>query len=152
MSASTCCGSSTDPSRARLAAAGAAALLVAAVAACGGSSGTSSTPTSPTTTTGGGPTATAVTIAIGADGAVSPNAVTLARGGRVTFVNNHGRNHDMSSDPHPDHSDCPELNEVGFLRPGESRTSGNLNVARTCGFHDHGEPSNAALKGRITIQ
>ncbi len=35
---------------------------------------------------------------------VSPSSVTIAAGGRVTMVNNHNRAHDMSSDPHPEHT------------------------------------------------
>ncbi len=147
-----------------LIAAAAAVVLVATAVGCGGSS--PSAPTTPTTTTpptttpptttppttGGGTLPTSATITIGADGVASPLAVTIARGGRITFTNNHSRSHDMSSDPHPEHTDCPELNQVGFLSAGQSRTSGNLNTARTCGFHDHNEPSNNSLKGRITIQ
>jgi len=141
--------------RSILAAAGAAILVAMTAVACGGGgSSSTSTPTSPTTppSTGGGTATDTATITIGADGVVSPSAVTITRGGRVTFVNNHNRAHDMSSDPHPEHTDCPELNQVGFLSAGQSRTSGNLNTARTCGFHDHNEPSNNSLKGRITIQ
>jgi hypothetical protein len=58
----------------------------------------------------------------------------------------------MNSDPHPEHTDCVELNQIGFLNPGQSRQSGNLNIARTCGFHDHDNPDNDGLKGTITIQ
>ena len=136
----------------------AAAIVVAAMAAaCGGGSSPSS-PTPPTSTTppsttppSTNPTDSA-TITIGSNGSVSPSSVTITRGGRVTFVNNHTRAHDMSSDPHPEHTDCPETNAVGFLSPGQSRTSSNFNTARTCGFHDHNEPDTAALKGRIIIQ
>ncbi|MBY0496702.1 MAG: hypothetical protein K2Y23_21045 [Cyanobacteria bacterium] len=141
----------------------AAAIVVAATAAaCGGGSGGGSTPTSPTTgggttttpppTTGGGTVTDSATITIGSTGSVSPSTVTINRGGRVTFVNNHTRAHDMSSDPHPEHTDCVEMAAVGFLNPGQSRTSSNFNTARTCGFHDHNEPDNAGLKGRIIIQ
>ena len=50
------------------------------------------------------------------------------------------RSHEMFSDPHPEHTDCPEINQVGFLSPGQSRQTGNLNTVRTCGFHDHATP------------
>jgi plastocyanin len=133
----------------------AAAVLVAATAAAcgGGSSPSSPTSTTPPSTTppSTNPTDSA-TITIGSNGSVSPSTVTITRGGRVTFVNNHTRAHDMSSDPHPEHTDCPEMSAVGFLSPGQSRTSSNFNTARNCGFHDHNEPDTAALKGRIIIQ
>ena len=131
-------------------AAGVAVFVAALTVGCGG--GGSSTPTTPTTppVTGGG--SDTATITIGTDGRVSPATVTMTRGGRVTFVNNHNQAHDMSSDPHPEHSDCPEVNQVGFLTAGQSRTTGNLNTARTCGFHDHNQPGNTGLQGRITIQ
>jgi len=41
---------------------------------------------------------------------------------------------------------------VGFLTAGQSRTSGNLNTVRSCGFHDHNVPQNTAYHGRIIIQ
>ncbi len=147
----------------------AAAIMTAMTAvACGG--GSSSAPTTPTpappTTTTPPPTTTpptttpppttpptdSATITIGSTGAVSPASVTITRGGRVTFINNDSRSHDMTSDPHPEHTTCPEINSVGFLNPGQSRTTGNLNTARTCTYHDHNLPANAGLKGTIIIQ
>jgi len=91
-------------------------------------------------------------ITINANGAATPNQLTVSPGARVLFVNNHTRAHNMTSDPHPEHDDCPDLNSVGFLNPGQSRESGNLNAVRTCGFHDHDEPNNSALHGRIIIR
>jgi hypothetical protein len=78
--------------------------------------------------------------------------VTVPAGSRVAFVNNDTRSHDMSSDPHPAHTDCPATNQVGVLTPGQSRTTGNLNVIRACGFHNHDQPSNTALQGTIVVQ
>lgn len=114
--------------------------LVLAAAACG------SKPTTPS----GTPVATN-TITITASG-VTPKSVQVALGSRVLFVNNDSRSHTMSSDPHPDHTDCPEINQVGFLLPGQSRETGNLVVARACGFHDHDDPDVASLHGTITIK
>ena len=96
------------------------------------------------------PSSTA-TITITSAGA-SPQTVTIAAGGRVTFVNNDSRSHNMSSDPHPTHTDCSALNQVGFLAPGQSRDTGMLTTVRTCGFHDHDQPSNSGLRGQIIIQ
>ena len=129
-------------------------MMAASLAACGGGGG--STPTTPTpspgTGSGGGPVSNTATVTIGSDGRVTPTTVTITAGGRVTFVNNHNQAHDMASDPHPEHTDCPEIDQVGFLTPGQSRATGNLNVVRTCGFHDHNQPTNTGLLGRIVIQ
>lgn len=122
---------------------------VLAVAACGCGGG-SDTPTSSTPPSGGGATAT-TTITITASG-VSPQNIMVAPGSRVMFINNDSRRHDMSSDPHPDHTDCVEINQVGLLQPGQSRESGNLNTVRTCGFHDHDQPSVNSLRGSVRIQ
>jgi len=127
----------------------AVAMFAAATAAACGGGGSNGSPTTPTSPTNPSDTAT---ITIGSDGRVTPNAVTIPRGGRVTMINNHNVAHDMSSDPHPDHTQCPELNQWGFLQPGQQRTSGNLNVARTCGFHDHNRDTDPNLKGTITVQ
>jgi plastocyanin len=129
-----------------------AVTIVGAAVACGGGT---DTPTSadPPSTGGGGSSGVSdsATITITSAGVVSPSTVTIRQGGRVTFTNSSSRNHEMASDPHPTHEDCQPLNDVGFVSSGQSRTSGNLNVVRTCGFHDHNEPSNTGLQGRITV-
>lgn len=127
------------------------ALLVLQFGACGGGS-TPVTPTptpSPTPTPTPTPGGTTFTIA---NNAVSPRELTVARGTRVTFTNNDNRPHDMNSDPHPEHTDCREMDSVGFLPPGQSAQTAPLNTARTCGFHDHNQDFVEALKGRIIIQ
>src|SRR5688500_3369008 len=83
---------------------------------------------------------------------VSPQVLQVKRGTQVRFVNNDTRAHDMGSDPHPEHTDCPEFVNVGVLNPGQSRETANLNVVRTCGFHDHNLPDNQSLKGRVIIR
>jgi hypothetical protein len=70
----------------------------------------------------------------------------------VTFVNNDSRSHDIASDPHPEHTACPAINQAGFLQPGQRRETGNLVTVRTCGFHDHDQPSNTALQGEIIVR
>jgi len=91
------------------------------------------------------------TITITASGA-SPRNIQIALGTRVMFINNDSRSHNMTSDPHPDHNDCPDINQVGFLSAGQSRETGNLVIARTCGFHDHDNPGQANLQGQIVIR
>ena len=121
--------------------------LALLASACGGDEN----PTAPSGGGGGGGGGTsAATITITAAG-VSPKEVTVAPGSRVTFVNNDTRPHDMSSDPHPAHTDCPEIT-VGFIQPGQSGTTQNLNRVRVCGYHDHSQDSNTSLQGTIRIQ
>lgn len=121
------------------------AFALAAVAACGGGSGSPSGPTPPS----GGGIQTTITITTSG---VSPKAITVSRGAQVTFVNSDTRNHEMFSNPHPEHTDCPEIDAVGFLSPGQSRQTENLNTVRVCGYHDHGLPTDARWQGTITIQ
>lgn len=123
-------------------------LACAGVAAgCGGSS----SPTSPGGGSGGGSGTATATITITTSG-VDQKEVTIAQGQRVRFVNNDTRSHDMSSDPHPTHTDCPEINQVGVLQVGQTKETGNFVTARTCGFHDHNLPTNTSLQGRIVIR
>src|SRR5688500_18779179 len=120
-----------------------AVFFLAVVAACGGGQG----PSGPSPTPGN-----PFTITISATGAVSPTELVVAPGTRVLFVNNHSRRHDMTSDPHPAHDLCEEINSVGLLQPGQSRETGNLVRAGTCGFHDHEDFENPLLIGRIVIR
>jgi plastocyanin len=125
--------------RYRLVLAVGAMLLVAG--ACGSSSSGGPTP-SP-----GSP----VTLTISAAG-LTPNDVRIALGERVRFINSDTQPHSVGSDPHPDHTDCPEINQVGFLLPGQSRETGNFVQPRTCGFHDHDNPTVTRWQGTIRIQ
>ena len=115
--------------------------VVTLLAACGGS-----TPSSPTS--GDNPNQ----MVISAAGVLTPNEITITAGSRVLFINNHSRPHQMASDPHPEHDACPEINQVGLLSAGQRRETGNLVTVRTCGVHDHDDPDNASLKGRIVIR
>ena len=117
-----------------------AAALAAAAASCGDSSSSPSPTPTPTST-----------ITITTSG-VSQQTIVVPRGSQVTFINRDSHNHVMESDPHPEHTDCPEINSVGSLDPGQTRQTGNLNITRSCGFHDHEDANNRSLRGTITIQ
>lgn len=117
--------------------------LATAYAACGSNS--------PSAPSGGNDGPIAQTITITAAG-VSPKDVTVAVGSRVTFVNNDSSPHTMASNPHPTHGSCPGIDNVGFVAAGSSKTSSNLEVAKTCGYHDHQQPDNTALQGTIRVQ
>jgi plastocyanin len=118
------------------------AIIVAALAMAGPACSKSSMSPSPTTS--------AATFTITSTG-VSPKTASVPIGSAVTFVNNDGVQHEMASDPHPVHTDCPALN-VGVLNPGQTRMSSGLTVARTCGFHDHLRDQDQSLRGTITVQ
>ena len=126
-------------------------ILLAALAGggCGGSS-----PTQPSTGGGtvgsGGGTADANRITITSSG-VDKKALTIKVGERITVTNSDTRSYQFSSDPHPDHTDCPELNQIGFIQPNQTKESGNFVKVQTCGFHDHNQPSNTSLQGRVTV-
>jgi plastocyanin len=133
----------------------AAAIVACAVLVCGACGGGSSPSMSPSPSAdgsgGSGGASGGTTITITSNG-VSPKSLAVPAGTQVTFVNNDKDNHDMASDPHPVHTDCPDINAVGFLSPGQSRQTNPLRTVRTCGYHDHNQPSNTALQGTIVIQ
>ena len=121
------------------------AAIACAAATCGGGGG-GGNPGGPSP----GDNPNQMTISSG--GVLSPKELILSPGSRVLFINNHSGRHNMTSDPHPDHNDCPDINQAGFLAAGQSRETGNLVVARTCGFHDHDMPGQANLIGQIIIR
>jgi plastocyanin len=130
-------------------AAGAAALI----GACGGSdAGPSPSGGGGNNSGGGGGTPTATNTITITSGGVSPKGITIARGTQVTFVNNDSAPHEMNSNPHPNHGDCPEIDQIGFLAAGQSKLTGNFVSPGTCGYHDHQRDTVAALQGTITIQ
>jgi plastocyanin len=119
----------------------ATAAMAFVATACGSDSGM---PPSP-------PPVAGSTITITSSG-VSPKSLLISPGTQVTFMNSDSRDHEMTSDPHPEHTDCPAINTVDLVVPGQSKQTSNLNAVRACGYHDHRSPENAALRGTITIQ
>lgn len=119
----------------------------AAGSACNGGGNGSIGPGNP----GGTPGPIGATITI-ANGGVNPASVAISVGQSVTFVNNDSRGRQIASDPHPNHTDCPAINAVGLLQPGQSRPTHALTTVRTCGFHDHDDPDNANMRGQIEIR
>ncbi len=126
---------------------GGAIVCAITVATCGGDSGGSTPAPTPTPT----PTPGGTTVTLTSSGA-SPRDITVTVGSRVTFTNNDNQPHDMASDPHPEHTNCPQINAVGFVSAGQSRQTENLNTARVCTYHDHNQPTNTSLQGTIRIQ
>jgi hypothetical protein len=114
---------------------GAAALLLIG---CGGTTATN-------------PSSTAPTVTMSSTG-VDPVEVHIRVSGTVNFLNNDNRVHAMSSDPITVHTDCPAINQVGTLSPGQSGSTGTLLIPRTCGFHDHTNETDSRWHGRIVVE
>ena len=100
---------------------------------------------------GGSPGPSGATITISASG-VNPSSVSITTGQSVTFVNSDSRWHEIASDPHPAHTNCPSINALGTIGAGQTRLTNSFSTTATCGFHDHGDPDNNSLKGTITIR
>lgn len=71
----------------------------------------------------------------------------VAAGTQVRVFNDSDEALTFSSDPHPTHTDNPELN-AGDIAPGESKTF-TLNTKGAWGFHNH---LNARQRGSITVE
>jgi hypothetical protein len=133
-----------------LASASLTSALALALWACGGDG----SPTGPSGGGGGGggggtPVETTTITITGAG--VTPASIIVNANARITFVNNDSRAHEPSSNPHPSHTQCPELN-IGRLEPNQTRESGPVVGGRTCGYHDHLDDGNAALRGSVQVR
>lgn len=114
---------------------------------CGGGGSSSGTPTTPSGTAGGNIGAT-VTIA---GSGVSNTTPRIATGERIRFVNNDTQSHQILTTPHVLHTDCPALNAIGPLAPGQSGVSDPLTTVRGCGFHDHLRPDDTRFRGQVLV-
>ena len=119
--------------------------MLLAVPSCGG--GSSSSPTAPSSNAGG---AVGATVTVTANG-VSNSTPRIALGQRIRFTNSDARPHQILSTPHGTHTDCPALNEIDMLSPGQSKDSGVLSVRRGCGFHDHLNPDDTRFRGQVVV-
>lgn len=77
----------------------------------------------------------------------SPAQITLKAGQTLTFKNTASMAVVVDSNPHPVHTDDPELN-VGSIAAGQSQTV-TLNKTGSFGIHNHINP---AQQGQVTIQ
>lgn len=111
--------------------------------ACGGGGG-GSTPAGPSATGTIG-----ATIHITADG-VNPKDVRIEPGQRVRFVNDDTRPHQIQTNPHLFHTDCPP-NNLPVLNAGQSAETGNFAEVRGCGYHNHLLPDTQSYWGVIRV-
>ncbi len=102
----------------------------------------------------GTPLANERVITITAQG-VTPRVLVVAPGEQVTVRNLDTVAHQIFSGPYLDRSTCPALNQVGYLAPGESRSSGNFTAAGTCPFLDDvrpGQQLNRDFMGYVIVR
>ena len=123
-------------------------VVVLVLAGCGGSGGGPGAPNPPAPAPAATPAGLTVTITAAG---VSPRELRVALGSRVTFVNQDNRTHEMMSDPHPLHTNCPEINAVGTIGPGQTKTTGAFPGQKACGFHDNIRDGDTTLRGMILV-
>ncbi len=121
------------------------AWLVGAVSMVVWLDGCGGTPTSPSDST---PTTPTLTVT---DTSVSPTTLQISVGDRVMIVNNGTSIHELQSNEHLVHADCPPMNTPGTLNPGASGLTGTFTLSGTCGFHDHQSPDGASFQGFILV-
>ncbi len=123
------------------------ALVYVLGAACGGGSYDGGSPTGPGGGTSGG---IGATVTIKADGTLDPKEIRIAPGERVRFINQDSRQHQPTSNPHLQHTDCPPAN-LPIMATGDSMNTGVFERAVVCGIHDHLNPDAAPLQGTIRV-
>lgn len=113
---------------------------------------TSNTPVSSTPSSSPSPTAkttdnnAAATITYTNSG-FNPSTLTVKAGTTVTIKNDSSNELVFDSDPHPVHTDDPELN-IGAIDPGQSKTF-TPTVTGTHGYHNH---QNSSDTGTLVVQ
>lgn len=77
----------------------------------------------------------------------NPATITIKAGTKVTWTNSSGATGNVSSDPHPIHTNYPPLNLGSFAN--NSSVSLTFDKAGTYGYHNHLNPGE---KGTIIVQ
>lgn len=100
--------------------------------------------------TGPSSSPTTATVEIRSTG-FNPTFVVIAPGGRITFRNRDDASHQVVSDPHPDHTNCPALNGP-LLAPGSTFVATMPGEDRTsCSFHDDQRLDQQGFRGSISV-
>lgn len=111
------------------------------------SSAPASQPSSSSNTTDGGGSNTVASATITyTDNGFSPSTLTVKPGSTIRVVNQSSGPLQLSSDPHPTHTDNPELN-MDEIAPGKDGML-TVNKVGNWGYHNHEKESD---KGHITI-
>jgi len=81
------------------------------------------------------------------DSGFSPSTITVKSGDTITLKNTSSQSMQFDSDPHPIHTNDPELN-VGAVGPGQSATVKAVTKG-THGYHNHLNPGQT---GTIVVE
>ena len=69
---------------------------------------------------------------------------------RVRFVNNDTRPHQINTNPHNFHTDCPPNNTI-VINPGQTVDTAIFSEVKACGYHDHLLPDTQSYWGTIKV-
>lgn len=97
--------------------------------------------TADNSSTGAQPAAIAATITY-SDSGFSPSTITVNSGDTIAIKNTSSTTMQFQSNPHPIHTDDPELN-VGVINAGQTGTT-KVTTKGTFGYHNHLNPSQTA--------
>lgn len=81
------------------------------------------------------------------DNGFSPASLVVKSGSKVTISNNSSSVLQFQSNPHPVHTDDPQLN-VGIIAPGQSKTI-TVTTTGSHGYHNH---KNLGDTGTLVVQ
>jgi plastocyanin len=80
-------------------------------------------------------------------GSFSPSAITIKKGSSVIWSNTDNVPHRIASNPHPGHSDLPDLYSDSINSSDKYRFT--FNTPGTFGYHDEVDP---AINGTIIVE
>jgi hypothetical protein len=69
----------------------------------------------------------------------------------VTFTNNDKVAHKLQSAPDLGWDDCPEMRNLGTLKPGQQLVVAFTEKDAVCAYHEASQPGNVALQGYVVI-
>jgi hypothetical protein len=72
-------------------------------------------------------------------------------GQQVSFMNHDRTSYTIASERVTPELDCPEINAVGVLAPGDTKTTPAFSIAKTCEFRVSRDES-ALVTGRIVVR
>ncbi|MBI2591936.1 cupredoxin domain-containing protein [Candidatus Saccharibacteria bacterium] len=119
-----------------------AALVVAAIIAFGQKDEEATPPPAANTSSTALQSETATTTITYNGSSFSPNQATVKKGDTVVFKNDSSQAIQIQSNPHPIHSDMPELN-IGLIEAGQSQSI-TLSSIGSWGYHNHLNPTQTA--------